>query len=229
MTRQVRAQRRALAKRLAGYSLAVGAAMVGAKGAEGAFVSSGPLSQNFGFDHGAYALTMEGATPEVQFNGHWYSDVSSTSRYAGRSFVASAVGNAFKVFAGGSAYPLAPGDKVGPEGYLPNANFGGFYARWGYSTWVGETWVPSNQSTVGYWTQDGDRHFIGFSFELESDGTTVYGWAEIERIDASNGRLLGWEYDDSGAPITVPEPAGLALLALGAAGVSALRKKRLKA
>ena len=111
---------------------------------------------------------------------------------------------------------------------MPNGNFGGFYARWGYSTWAGGTWQATSVNTAGYWNPDGDSHFVGFSFELESDGTTVYGWAEIERLDSANGRLLGWAYDDSGAPITVPEPAGLALLALGAAGVSALRKKRQK-
>lgn len=232
MTKQVRAQRRALAKRLAGYSLAVGAAMAGAKGAEGAFVFSGPLSQNFGFDAGAYALTMEGAAPEVEFGGNRYTDNGTSGgiawRYVARSFYLTAIGNAFQVYANGSAYPLAAGDQVGPGGYMPNAGFGGFYQRLGYSTWIGGTWVPSSPP-AGYWLQDGDRDYIGFSFELESDGTTVYGWAEIERLDYANGRLLGWAYDDSGNPITVPEPGGLALLALGAAGVSALRKKRQKA
>ena len=99
------------------------------------------------------------------------------------------------------------------------------------------TWVLRNapggafrlDSTYGEWEVEGESHYMSFSFELESDATTVYGWAEIERIDKRNGRLLGWAYDDSGAFITageIPEPGALALLALGAAGVASWRRRK---
>ena len=81
-------------------------------------------------------------------------------------------------------------------------------------------------STAGDWDGDGESHYMGFSFELESDGSKVYGWAEIQRIDKQNGRLLGWAYDDSGAEIMIPEPGALALLALGAAGVVSWRRHK---
>jgi len=81
----------------------------------------------------------------------------------------------------------------------------------------------------GDWGVPGESYYMGFTFDLESDGSTVYGWAEIKRIDAQNGRLLGWAYDDSGGLIgagEIPEPTGLSLLALGAAGVAPWRRRR---
>ena len=56
--------------------------------------------------------------------------------------------------------------------------------------------------------------------------------------DASEGTIYSWAYDDSGDPFhcclafgtgPVPEPSGLALLAMGAAGLANMRKKRERA
>ncbi len=94
----------------------------------------------------------------------------------------------------------------------------------------------STNNTSGLWTADNQRGFFGFRFVLENDSASglpadsfVYGWGEMERISASAGRLLQWAYDDTGAPIgvgVIPEPGTLGLLALGAAGLAALRKRR---
>jgi hypothetical protein len=76
-------------------------------------------------------------------------------------------------------------------------------------------------------------------FEFAALGRTDYGWAELEVGVNGNGvpdslTLLGLAYDHTGAPIETgqtasgtPEPgsAGLMLLALGAAGVTALRNR----
>ncbi|NCD35087.1 MAG: PEP-CTERM sorting domain-containing protein [Spartobacteria bacterium] len=64
-----------------------------------------------------------------------------------------------------------------------------------------------------------------------------YGWAKVEVLGGGSYRINGWAYEDSGASIlagdqgggggsSVPEPSGLALLACGAAGIYALRRKR---
>ncbi len=79
---------------------------------------------------------------------------------------------------------------------------------------------------------DGRHGFFRLHFILESTSDWVVGWAEIQRMDGSNGKLLGWACEDSGDPIQVgdagaiPEPNTFALLALGAAGVTALRRRK---
>ncbi len=94
---------------------------------------------------------------------------------------------------------------------------------------------------AGQWIP-GIINFAGFRFATNTHSSTAqvrYGWAEL-RIDMDaegfpdSVTLLAAAYDDTGAPISTPsgtatpEPAtaGLTLLALGAAGVAALRRRR---
>jgi len=81
--------------------------------------------------------------------------------------------------------------------------------------------------------------FAGFMFETAGHGVD-YGWIELEYTLGANGLATGgtveaWAYDNAGNPIvtgdqapTAPEPStmAMALLAAGAAGVVALRKRR---
>jgi hypothetical protein len=71
--------------------------------------------------------------------------------------------------------------------------------------------------------------YIGLQFDLaqsQSLANDPYGYGTIQ-----DNVLVSITYDDSGAPVTVasvpaPEPATLGLLALGAVGVGALRRRR---
>jgi len=120
------------------------------------------------------------------------------------------------------AVPLTRSNEVGPNQNTPNGSFALLYS------------VSTMFGPYGAWTTDGYTAAVGFSFARESDAQWLYGWVEVERLTWSTGRVLDWAYEDSGEPIhvgdtgeePVAEPGSLALLALGAAGVAAMRRKR---
>jgi hypothetical protein len=75
----------------------------------------------------------------------------------------------------------------------------------------------------------GNYEYLGVKFQLAANGPTYYGWVELDITNAATatGTLARYAYEDTGAAIAagqVPEPTGLALLALGAPFL--LRRKR---
>ncbi len=81
----------------------------------------------------------------------------------------------------------------------------------------------------------GTRGFLGVQFEKLA-ASTHYGWIDLAvSADASTITIYAWGWDDGlgGSHIpnlaATPEPASLALLAMGAGGVVAWRKRRKKA
>ena len=84
----------------------------------------------------------------------------------------------------------------------------------------------------------GQTGYIGFRFDPNGVAgvQTWYGWMRISVgsnvSPTSNGNVIDWAYDNTGAGIqagVVPEPSSIALLAMGAAGLLALRRCRAKA
>lgn len=88
-----------------------------------------------------------------------------------------------------------------------------------------------------------DDNLVGFSFQDPgiNGGAVTYGWARIDipntggsQAAAAAVRITEWAYDDAGASIAlgqtaavaVPEPTTLPMLALGAAGVLAHRRRK---
>lgn len=60
--------------------------------------------------------------------------------------------------------------------------------------------------------------YIGYAFEAYTGGPTMYGVMRITiDNDGTGATIHDWSYDDSGAPVSVPEPgrSGLLLAALG--------------
>jgi hypothetical protein len=110
---------------------------------------------------------------------------------------------------------------VGPN--LPASKFASHSNFFGFFTQLGN---PSGELHLG-------QQFIGFKFV--SDSATLFGWANIT-IAPNSLTFTDWAYQSTpGAAILVgteaiPEPAtaatGLGLLALGAAGVSAYKRRK---
>ena len=221
-TRKQETQRKLLA-----YSAAAGAAIVGGNAADGEIIYSGAMEQDFGTDAGTLMVNFEGSQDDAMFRG-------VKTRFTASSyftwFSARRSGNDFDMLETAThlVKKLSSSATVGTAANLPGTYYGLFYMR-----------STPGTMTTGNWATNGQSGFFGFSFTLEGEsdsglaaGSTVYGWAEVERIDAANGKLLGWAYEDSGDPIrvgqtsSIPEPNTLALLAFGAAGVTALRRRR---
>lgn len=115
--------------------------------------------------------------------------------------------------ANSSAARLALGKTIGP-----GLNFANFFSS-----------LASNRETpAGHWNALGTG-YLGLTFDIGPQ--TDYGWAEITVNSNYTITLDGMAYDSSGSSISAgageaPEPNSLLLMALGAAGLGAYRRKR---
>lgn len=110
----------------------------------------------------------------------------------------------------GTQYNLISGTPIGPTGT---------FTRTGNSLDIGPQFNLNSSD-----------NFLGFRFQNEAAANqTQFGWLQL-RMGANTGdrTIVGYAYEDTGAAIitAVPEPSALALLATGAAGLFAARRRR---
>jgi len=130
---------------------------------------------------------------------------------------------------------------VDTAGSYPAAlNQGAYIYSGSPTTTNGMLSVYLDGSYKGNWSNTGSPAYLGVVFQ--HSGGTYYGWAQIETFVTSggaSGELVDFAYNsvagqgiDAGqtsSSSAAPEPSTLALYALGAAGILALRRRKLDA
>jgi len=90
---------------------------------------------------------------------------------------------------------------------------------------------PGGGTNVGTQVTLDSPNYFGFRFTNEAEGNAInFGWMEITFGGSAGTRAItGYAYDRTGAGIAVgavPEPSALSVLALGALGLVARRRRR---
>ncbi len=212
---------RKLERELIAYSLAAGAVLLGAAGAKADIIHTdlGP----------GEVLNYDGATFDIDFDGGGaeFAIAFGTSYY--RVDVVFITANAS--WRGGGGWGTGGGAAAGAVA-LNNGDDVNAGAQWGHNNLTGTTFYgnmayTSFGSGYGSFYNTSDK-YLGVKFEI--GGNTHYGWIQVQvAADVTDATITGYAFEDTpDAQITagaVPEPGSLALLALGAAGLAAWRKK----
>jgi len=158
-------------------------------------------------------------------------DTNETLYNLKQVYVTPAAGNMYIADPSNNPAALSAGQAIGNSG----SNFITGQGTLQYTDFSGVS-SPSG----GNWPSNGDQAYLGIEFtdNNPSVGSSLnsvyYGWIDLgveTGIDASY-TITGWAYENDGDPILagagqVPEPSSLALFALGAAGVLAVRRRKL--
>jgi hypothetical protein len=205
-------------KRLVRYAMA-GSAVLGVPAVSHAStIFSGSVNQQITSGNSPFALSLDGSAID---------------------FTISASGTEVQVYPQNGATFLAPSDGSNPYALAAGAEI---YAN-AVTTTTGKlsAYVTYPEHLyVGNWSHTGSPAYLGVVFQIS--GATHVGWAQIATsvtTTMASAELIDYAYNsvaydgtnavassiaagDTGAP----EPSSLALYALGAAGIAALRRRR---
>ncbi len=218
-------------RRLAGYALACGAAVLGANQADAGVHYSGPLNQSYG------PIPVAGTsdptnTVEVDFNGDSNLDFIAVNGFDDNEDPFDGDADIVRGLVGASAGIVF--DNVLGDGFAANLSAGTLIS--GASDFGKTTQklsidsVPTPSIGAAAPWNAGASGYVGVSFFTNGGADINFGWVELEIGSGYEVILKGYAYED--VPLTaivtgaIPEPSSLALLACGAAGVFALNAAR---
>jgi len=237
----------------AGFATAAGAALAMSNVAEATVLYSGAQNLTFGLTDGNAASTN--ASRDIDLDGDGNVDVTVNLEHrtsggvsAGFSGVTNLGGGAFlqvgvpgnQLISGfsansfGFARKLSSGQTIGPIATFPGSSTDliaqGQFAAAGFSN---GSLTGSTLADPGAWALSSSA-FAGVRFQRA--GSDQFGWIRLHFADTTNNGLadtatiVDWAWEStSGKSIqagNAPEPAPLALLAAGALGIGAFRRKK---
>ena len=237
-----------LEKRLASYgAMAIAAAIGGTANANAAIIAFDPADATTPNGTPVSFNILTGAVDGETANDFFFRFSSFSSR---ANASAGGIGSGRSIMAGGcgneciSILKLGLGNLIGPAGNFRSAAFLG--SRFSFST--STTFTEFRAADLvgggnGLWQADGTptgRGFMGLRFVVA--GNTHFGWADITLNPDFSVTLHSFAYEacadqgiDAGATSggadcstvgEVPEPHSAAMLAMGAAGLLAYRRRR---
>jgi hypothetical protein len=193
-----------LSRKLAAYTAGAAAAgLAGAEAADGAIITrqGAPLTSGSTID-----LDFTGS-PEDEFR---INHATGPNRVVLKDSEQAGTTNAYVRALNGAPAALPVGTIIGPDSDF-SSTFDGTLRNQG----TGEGNFTADNT-------DGNPQYIGVRFQPDVGSPTYYGWIGFDITNATDltGRVTAYAYEDNaGVPIAagaVPEPSGLALLALGA-------------
>lgn len=229
-------------QRLAALGLAGGAVSMGASTEASAGINYFDIDPDEVVVSSTFSLDVDGAfggdlTPELQFT-----HVFPQTNYFGNATAQAASTSAFVggFFGAGSVYRYVSNPTSGAA--LANLNTAGTQLEaeparnFGVISFGQQGRMAFHDATVAqdFRFLSGNTGFVSFQFQDAVAGKPAFGWAKVTVAEAQGGfsdtntitvEEYAWSSDTPIAIGQVPEPSAIGLLALGATGISMMRRR----